>query len=144
MHPISAYSHPKVFACWERWPGPFIVLDAESLGCFPQEDVNSNAGQRRECGGTAKGPGETVWECPRWGTTGSTRRRRMGRTGSSWEKLGVTLHWELVWCDRGYEKSMMRQMNIRDNSDRRPSHLKAGSMMAISGREQVKVDSSPR
>lgn len=136
---------PKVFAYWESWPGPLIVLDEESTGCFHQEDVNSNAGQRRrECGGTAKGPGETgVWECTRWGTTGSTRRKRMGRTGSSWEKLAVTLHWEPVWCDRGCEKSMMREMNVRGNSETRPLHLKASSTTAISGREQEKVDSSP-
>ena len=35
---------------------------------------------------------------------------------------------------------MTRQMNVRDNSDRRPSHLKAGHTMAISGGGQEKAD----
>lgn len=146
VHLISACSHPKSSLSGKACRLHLLSWMEGSTGCSQREDVNSKARWRtRECGGTAKGPGKAVvWDCPRWGTTRQTvRRRRMGRAGGSWEKLWAAQHWELMWwCDRGYERSMRRQMNIRD--DRRPSHLKAGHTTAISGEGgQEKADWGP-
>lgn len=73
------------------------------------------------------------------------RRRRVGRGRRQPSKAvsSTEWHWQLMRCDRDYERSMTRQMNVRDRSDRSPLHLKGGHVTAASGQGQEKVSGSP-